>query len=197
MAEDKDLAAVEQIENIGNDRLRLQAGKSDLLRAADTLPKGRGAVTIAAQFAYLGKSRFSDGTFPVYYAGHTLKTAIRETVYHTERRMAASNEKPMSLLQRVLVSRVSGHFHDLRRKKRQWKAVYDTVDYTASQQLARQLWHRGSGGIVYDSVRHASGQCVAIFSPQFISHCRQERCLRYEWDGRRISHVYEIREFPQ
>jgi hypothetical protein len=51
--------------------------------------------------------------------------------------------------------------------------------------------------VVYDSVRHADGQCLAIYRPRLIQNCRQGTHLRYIWDGTRISQVYALRLLDQ
>jgi hypothetical protein len=54
-----------------------------------------------------------------------------------------------------------------------------------------QLRGSGSDGIVHQSVRHAGGECAAVFKPRLLSNCRQERHLCYVWDGQAISTIYE------
>jgi len=49
-------------------------------------------------------------------------------------------------------------------------------------------------GIAYDSVRHRGGECAAIFRPPALSNCRRERNLVFEWNGKEIGKVYELRE---
>ena len=71
--------------------------------------------------------------------------------------------------------------------------IYDPDSYVASQKLARSLRLAGSNGIVFDSVRHSGGQCLAIYRPRLVQNCRQGTHLRYVWDGERISQVYELR----
>ena len=49
----------------------------------------------------------------------------------------------------------------------------DPNSYRASQRLAADLLHRGSAGIVYPSVRHKGGTCIACFRPALVSNVRQ------------------------
>jgi hypothetical protein len=57
--------------------------------------------------------------------------------------------------------------------------------------LARRLRAARSWGIAYNSVRRASGECVAVWRPRAVSVCRQAEHLIYVWDGTRIAEVYE------
>ncbi|HVO33697.1 MAG TPA: RES family NAD+ phosphorylase [Elusimicrobiota bacterium] len=197
VADPADLPAIHRIERLTNLRVRLESGEAPPLRSGDHLPKGRWAYNVTTAFSHLSSSRFGDGAYPVYYAARALATAIRETCFHREQFMAATKQKAMILPMRVLVAQVRGRFHDLRKKKRAFHAEYSPTSYQASQRLGRRLWQENSSGVVYDSVRDSRGECIAVFSPQTIRYCRQERCLYYEWDGTSISRVYEIREFAR
>ena len=57
--------------------------------------------------------------------------------------------------------------------------------------VAARLHAGGSAGVVYRSVRHASGQCVGLFSPQGAQRCVHAAYLLYAWDGQAFSDVYE------
>ena len=74
-------------------------------------------------------------------------------------------------------------------------AWYHPASYAMPQEMARDLRDNGSNGIVYGSVRHDAGECVAVFRPRLLSDCRQERHLCYVWDGQAITMVYEKRDF--
>ncbi len=67
------------IEGLTNDRLRDQAGDIALVAPVDRIC-GPGSSPVMAAFTHVGlASRFTDGTFGVYYAGESLETAIAET----------------------------------------------------------------------------------------------------------------------
>ncbi|MCB5945900.1 RES family NAD+ phosphorylase [Acidocella sp. KAb 2-4] len=89
---------------------------------------------------------------------------------------------------------LDAELHDIRGKRDTQASVYHTTNYAAGQVLAYHLREAGSYGIAYNSVRHAGGECVAVFRPKALSNCRQERHLCYVWDGEAISTVYEKSE---
>jgi hypothetical protein len=99
----------------------------------------------------------------------------------------------MELDMRSYLCDVTAEFHDIRGRMEQMPDIYDPDSYLASQKLARVLKRSGSNGIVYDSVRHAGGECLAVYRPRLIQNCRQGTHLRYVWDGKRISQVYALR----
>lgn len=195
VADPADLEAVFAIEALTNPRLREEAGDISLVPPADRV-SGPGASIIMAAFTHLNPagSRFSDGTFGVFYAARELETAIAETAYHRARFMRATRQGRMELDMRVYAVDLAARLHDLRGRQADFRRVYDREDYAAGQQLGGRLRQGGSNGIAYDSVRRTGGQCAAVFRPRLLSNCRQERHLCYVWDGETIATIYEKRE---
>ena len=150
---------------------------------------GPGSTVIMAPFAHPnpGGSRFSDGTFGVFYAAHRLPTAVAEVRYHRERFMTASHEAPQTLELMLYEAAVRGDFHDIRAStNRDW---YSPVSYARSQPLGVRLHKSGSGGLAYRSVRDPSGECLAVFRPSLIVRCRPVKPLFAHWNGERITAV--------
>lgn len=195
VTEPEDLEAIFALEALTNPRLRDEVGDIRLVPPEERI-SGPGTSIIMAAFTHLNPegSRFTDGTYGVFYAAIDLETAIAETRHHRERFMRATSQPRMELDMRVYLVDLAGALHDLRGQEATWPLVYHEDDYAAGQQLARTLRQEGSGGIAYDSVRHAGGACAAIFRPRLLSNGRQERHLCYVWDGRAIASVYEKRE---
>jgi hypothetical protein len=191
VADPADFEAVFALESLTNDRQRDGVGDIQLVPPHDRIT-GLGAGYIMAAFTHLNPagSRFSDGTYGVFYAGHTQATAIAETCYHREQFMRATQEPPMELDMRVLLTDLDQEFTDIRGMQVNLASVYAPESYHASQALGRQLHAANAWGLVYDSVRHAGGACVAVFRPPALSNCRQSLHLCYVWDGARISQVY-------
>jgi hypothetical protein len=190
-----DLETVLDIESMTNDRLRNEVGSLNLVPPEDRI-SGPGTSPIMAAFTHLPPygSRFTDGSFGVFYAGRTLETAIAETKYHREAFLRATSEPRIELDMRVYAVDLDAVLHDIRGMRDTMLGIYDPSSYTASQALAIEIRNSGSSGVAYDSVRKPGGDCVAIFKPRVLSNCRQERHLTYVWDGSLISIVYEKRD---
>lgn len=189
----EDWEALYWLESLTNPRLRDEVGEIELVPREDRV-FGPGASVVMAPFTHLNPegSRFADSTFGAFYAAATLETSIAETRYHREVFLRATREGPLELDMRTYLCDVSATFHDIRGRRDQMPDIYDPDSYVASQKLARSLKRTGSNGVVYDSVRHAGGQCLAVYRPRLVQNCRQGTHLRYAWDGVRISRVYAL-----
>jgi hypothetical protein len=196
VADPADLDAVIAIESLTNDRLRDEIGEIALVAPGDRV-SGPGSSVIMAPFTHPNPagSRFSDGSYGVFYAARQIETAVAETSWHREIFMRATRQGRMELDMRVYATDLRANLHDLRGRRDKYAAVYRREDYAAGRQLAAALRRDGSNGIAYDSVRRDGGTCAAIFRPRVLSNCRQERHLCYVWNGERIEQVYEKREF--
>ena len=195
IAEPGDLDALFAIEAMTNPRLRTEQGQLNLV-PKDRRVSGPGTTPVMAAFTHLNPegSRFSDGSWGVFYAGHSVATAVEETVYHRERFLAATAEPPCDIEMRCYRTSIHARLHDLRGN---WKAEHDPGDYSAGIALARRLRSEGSDGLVYDSVRHQGGECVAVFYPDRIAPCVQAHHLMYRWDGKRIAQVLAVDEWKR
>jgi hypothetical protein len=184
-----------EIESVTNPRLRDEIGEIRLV-PVDERVSGPGASWVMASFTHLNPagSRFSDGSYGVYYAAQELATAIAETTFHLGRFYAATADPPHAENMRVLSGRIDARFHDLRGGDPRWRACLDPENYVASRALGRRLRTAGSNGIVYPSVRRAGGQCLGAFRPKAVGIPVQGRHLQYYWDGRRISRYFDYAE---
>ncbi|MDB6042844.1 MAG: hypothetical protein JWM63_1395 [Gammaproteobacteria bacterium] len=189
-----DWDALYWLESLTNSRLRDEVGEIELVPREERV-FGPGASVIMAAFTHLNPegSRFADDTFGAFYAAASLATSIAETRYHRELFLRATHERAVEVDMRSYLCDVAASFHDIRGKRDRMPDIYDPDSYVASQKLARALKLAGSNGIAFDSVRHAGGQCLAIYRPRLIQNLRQGAHLRYVWDGNRITRVYELR----
>ncbi len=196
VADPADLDAVFIIEAMTNDRLRDEVGDLALVPPEDRIA-GPGTTPIMAAFTHLNTegSRFSDGSFGVFYAGLTLDTAIAETKHHRVRFLGATDEPAQEIDMRVYAADLTANLHDIRGHAESHAHLYDPDTYAHSQGLATELREAGSDGIRYLSVRDPGGECAAAFRPRLLANCRQERHLCYVWDGATIGTVYEKRNF--
>jgi hypothetical protein len=189
----EDLEAIFSVEALTNNRLRNEINELELVQR-DERVTGPGSSFIMSAFTRLNPtgSRFSNGSFGIYYCAHCEATAVAETVYHRARFLASTDEPACELDMLVLHADLNAELYDLRAAAKAGP-VLDPDDYHAGQQLGQRLKAAGSWGIAYPSVRHAGGECAAVLRPRALSRLRPGRHLCYVWDGQTITQVYEKR----
>ena len=171
-----------------NPRIMTAIGNLDLIPPARRVG-GPGASYLMAPFTHVSsdrKSRFGDGSFGVLYAADSFETALFETIHHHARFMMRTSEAAGWTSQfREIMLDVTADLYDLRKDAVERSAL-NPDSYDVSQALARALRSDNIDGLVYPSVRHATGECVALFYPDCAAHPLQGRHLDYHWDGKRI-----------
>ena len=180
-------------EMLTNPRVRDEIGAIALVPPEERIT-GPGATWVMASFTHLNPkgSRFSDGSWGVYYAAIDLETALAETIHHFERYPRDSDDPIRDADMRVLVGRIDQTFHDIASLPEPARtAVLDPDDYATSRNLGRTLREAGSNGVTYPSVRHPAGRCIGAFRPKAVHPPVQERHLRYHWNGTRVSRWFD------
>jgi hypothetical protein len=174
----------------------LDAATNERLLAAQQLLPGIGleelvfgvphAAVVNAAFCHahpLG-SRFNGPDRGAWYAGFALQTAQAEVAFHKTVQLAEIGRFEDDVTYDDYLADFSAVFHDIRPPKgRGFKKCLDPQSYVASQALAERLMPADSLGIVYPSVRHAGGTCVACFRPALVSNVRRDQTYRFVWDG--------------
>ncbi len=196
VADPADLAVVLELEAATNPRVLDEAGELAMVRPADRIA-GPGTTPIMASFTHTHPSRFSDGSFGVYYAASDEATAIAETAYHRSRFLRDANLPNERLDMRVYAAEIRADVDDIRPKTARSK-LYDPNSYAYSSAYAAALYRRNAvDGVVYRSVRRPEGQCAALFRPACISHCRAVGHLQYRFEQFEVQAVYDISARPR
>ena len=186
-----DLEAVLELEAATNPRVLDEAGELAMVRPQDRIAGG-GTTPVMAAFTHTLPSRFSDGSYGVFYAAHDEVTAIAETAYHRGRFLRDAGLRDEIVQMRVYRAHIDGRFDDLRARSRR-ASVYDADSYVASQKYARTLYLRDMvDGIVFRSVRREKGECVAVFRPRRVRSCEVFRHLEYRFEDFRLAAVLAV-----
>jgi hypothetical protein len=181
------------LDQFTNPRVRDEIGEIALV-PPDERVSGPGASYVMAAFTHINPkgSRFSDGSFGVYYAAAALETAIAETVFHFEAFARDSADPPRSENMRVLLGTVAAEFENIEAlPAEQQHAILNPDSYAASQAYAKQIRAAGANGAAYPSVRHEGGQCIGAFRPRAVGIPHQERHLNYRWNGERVDRYFD------
>lgn len=182
----EDLAA---LEGATSGRLQAQEGGLSDLDPRELVFGRPGYTFINAAFAYTrpGGNRFNDDARGVWYCAFDAETALGEVAFHLTRELAAVDRFENVTDYAELVADFVGSFHDLRGAEFSNDPVLDpdtAVAYPAGQTLAGYLRRQEAAiGLVYPSVRHAEGTCLAAFYPDLAQNLRQGGIWRLEWQG--------------
>ncbi len=193
VASAEDFDALYALEAMTNERIRDEVGEISLVPAEER-KFGPGCSPIMAAFTHLNPrgSRFSDGSYGVFYCARERDTAIAETSYHSALFMGATNEAPMRLQMRLYAVEAAGEVADLRAAAQADPRIIDPDDYSYAQGIARKLREEGAQGILYPSVRYPGGECLAALRTGILKNCRHSAYLEYNWNGRAIDAVFEL-----
>lgn len=180
-------------EQLVNPRVRDEAGEIHLVPVNDRI-SGPGASWVMASFTHRNPagSRFSDGSYGVYYAARDLETAIRETAHHFARIARDSGDGPRYEDMRALIGTIASRFVDVAALPAARRAkILDPDDYASSRAFAAPLRAAGANGVVYPSVRHAGGQCIAAFRPRAVGVPVPGPAIKYHFDGTRVARWFD------
>lgn len=194
IADPADLEVAFAVEAFANPRIRDEIGQLPLVAPHERV-SGPGTTPIMAAFTHLNPegSRFSDGSYGVYYAADDRDTAIAEVSHHRGLFLARTHEAALDVDLRMIVADLDAPLHDLRPLRKSAPDIYDPDHYGASQALGRSLRAEGSWGVLFHSVRHEGGLCAGVFRPRALKSARQSSHIALHWDGQRITHWYEKR----
>lgn len=172
------------LDNATNDRLR---GESGLLPGIGMdelvfgVPNFR-IINAAFTYARPEGSRFNDGERGAWYCGFEAATALAEVTFHKTVEYAEIGRFDDTVSYQCLLADFSAAFHDLRGAAAHADCL-DPGSYVASQALADQLLDAGSMGVIYPSVRHPGGTCLACFRPALVGNVRKAGTYRLTWAG--------------
>jgi hypothetical protein len=133
IADPADLEVVFAVEALTNARLRNELGQLQLVPSDERI-SGAGSTPIMAAFTHLNPegSRFSDGSYGVYYAAQDLDTAIAEVSHHRALFMARTHEPEIDIDLRLITAPLEARLHDLRGLRRSAPQLYDALHYGAA-----------------------------------------------------------------
>jgi hypothetical protein len=186
IAAPSDLEALLELEAWTNDRLSTQLGLLHVVPRDEWVVGRPMASVVMAAFCHAraGGGRFSGPDRGAWYSARTLETALAESTYHRTREIAEVGSLDTRMEMRLYHADFRAAFHDIRPRRPQHATLYDRDSYVDSQRFGQALLDQGSSGIVYRSVRHQGGECLACFRPALVLNVRVAAHYEYRWDGR-------------
>lgn len=145
---------------------------------------------IAWPFKHWQASRFSDGSFGVWYGSKTIETTVYESAYHWYRGLlsdAGFEEMAVTVERKVYLVACKAALLDFRQAADALPDLLHPSDYTFCQAVGARIHREGHPGLLTHSVRWRAGENLAIFNPAVLSNPRHTCQLTYRLEGGRIA----------
>ena len=127
------------------------------------------------------RSRYSDGSFGVWYGADSIETTVFETAYHWRTRLLADAgyfQPGIQIERKIYRVRCDAALVDLRPALPNYPALIDATDYTLPHQVGAKLHREGHPGLVSKSAR-CQGDIYGVLNPCVLSQPRQVCFLTY------------------
>jgi RES domain-containing protein len=183
-SDDAHLSDIFDLDNATNDRLLAENGLIPGIGVQELVFGVPYYRVVNAAFTHphpLG-SRFNGPDRGAWYAAFEIATAQAEIAFHKTTEYSEIGRFEDSVTYDDYLADFSAAFHDLRGDHRFADCLMPD-SYIPSQTLAARLLDHGSLGIVYPSVRHAGGTCLACFRPALVGNVRRHTTWRFTWAG--------------
>ncbi len=139
-------------------------------------------------FKHWQSSRFSDGSFGVWYASATAQTTIYETVYHWYTGLLADAgfaKDGVAIERKIFKVNCKALLLDLRPACKKYPSLLANV-YAQTQAIGKRIQGEGHPGLATMSARHKGALNVVTFTPAVLSAPKLSMQVRYLIDGKRV-----------
>ncbi len=113
---------------------------------------------------YAGPTRYSDGSWPVFYSALEPDTAEKEVYYRHVKPVLGDPSKGRTAYRLSFKIRFRGEAKDLRPQVDEWPLLVHDSDYSFCQELGREAHSTDIDGLFAPSVRREGGTTVPVFS---------------------------------
>ena len=182
-----DRAALAEFEGESSARLTAQSTGISGLRPNELVYDVPHANFINASFAYAKPrepNRFNGPNRGAWYAALEVATCLSEVSFHMTAFLAAAGDFHATVEYAEMFCSAAGDFLDLRQAPAHPSLGADIATaYPLGNALADQARANALNGIIYPSVRHRGGTCIALLRPAAVQSVRQGDVYRLVWNG--------------
>lgn len=169
-----------ELDALTNERRMIESSSGANIGPGELLFGIPNAQIVNAAFCHSGPfgGRFNSPGRGAWYAGFQLETSVEEVAYHKRAFLTDMRARGVFTFDYVdFLADFSADFYFLKAAEARECLNPDPVPecYGPSQALALRLLNEGCNGIVYSSVRHRGGTCVACFRPALVYRPRPGR----------------------
>jgi len=187
LVDEDEISALAEIEGATSTRLRAEDRGLESLHANEFVYGVPHSNFINAAFAYSrprSVNRFNGDGRGAWYAALDVQTCINEVAFHMRNFLGAAGEYHAVVEYAEMFSSMAGEFLDLRNIHDHPSLHPDTsIGYKAGNLLANAALAQGLNGIIYPSVRHSGGICLAALRPHAIQSVAPGDVYRMTWSG--------------
>lgn len=145
---------------------------------------------IAWPFKNWQTSRFSDGSYGVWYGGDSTETTVFESTYHWYRGLisdAGFEQERVSIERKLYSVACSAALLDFRPLvQEKYPDLIHKIDYTFAQSVGAKIHREGHPGLLTLSARHQGGKNYVVFNPAVLSNPRHHCHLTYRLEAQHI-----------
>lgn len=196
LVDQADLAALAEIEGATSNRLVAQSRGTSEVQSYELVYGVPHANFINAAFAYAKPrepNRFNSADRGAWYAAFDLETSIAEVRFHLTEFLEAAGCFEAEVDYAELFASFAGDFLDLRgHPDHPALNPNKAIGYPEGNALAEAARARGLNGVIYPSVRHQGGTCIAALFPHAVQSVAQGDVYRMVWRGERDPAVEKV-----
>lgn len=134
-------------------------------------------------------SRFSDGTYGVWYGSESIETTVFESVHHWFNgliRDAGFEHETVVAERTVYMVTCHAALLDFRAAAVKNPDLLHRSDYSLCQSVGARIHREGHPGLLSQSVRRVGGTNVVIFNPDVLSKPQKNGQLTYRLEGNQV-----------
>ncbi len=140
---------------------------------------------------YGTRTRFSDGSWPVFYSALEEETAKAEGLYHYARKAAGDSEARRAVNYSIMRCKFEGDVIDLIPQHNDWPGLTsEELDFCVA--LGREAHLMGLGAFLAPSARHPEGTTVPAFSADNLTEPVAVNAVRFAFDTESLQTNVEI-----
>lgn len=135
------------------------------------------------------RSRFSDGSFGIWYGADAIETTLYETVWHWRNGLLADagfEREGVRIERKVYWVRGDAALVDFRPELKRMPGLVHPTSYDATQPIGKRLHREGFPGLVSRSAR-CDGHTFGILNPAVLSNPVQACSLGYRLEAGRVA----------
>jgi hypothetical protein len=178
-----------EIEGATSGRLKTEQSGSSQIDARELVFGIPHAKFINASFSYwlpAQLNRFNGPGRGAWYAGYEFETSLQEVSYHMTRELSNVGDFHATVDYAEMFASFVGDFVHVGgvSPSPDYLSPDPAIAYRAGNVFADDVRNAGHLGIVYPSLRHAGGTCLAALVPHAVQSVAQGRVVRLIWSGK-------------